>query len=153
MKIELFGDRSFGLLSGDMSRLLIEKVRPRYPGYAANMADSIIDILKEFKRPKKLSVDISVSDCDRKIYAEFILRGYSCSFSLEFPRPLRICNHVENTAFAAMFLALYKEAAAAYYLIEQRQPKFYIKHCKAVARQVDIYARRIKNELQKYCRP
>ena len=149
MKIELFKDKSLHDSAMEKFDLLYIKLRKsNAPSYREAFVEAV---LGEGERVYSGGYGINPSFSDSYMQADFIVGGrYQCRFKVDFKRDILVFYRFENLLTAAYFLALFEEAGKAYDKIARRKPRDFMEHCEAVARQVDMCARRIEDELKKY---
>lgn len=149
MKIELFKDKSLHDSAMENFDLLYSQL---FKISAPSYREAFVALVYSRRRAVSSGCyGIDPRDGDPHMQAEFILRGgYACRLRIAFKHPVLVLFRFENLLTAAYFFALFEEAGKAYDKIARRKPRNFIEHCQAVASQVDMYARRIKDELAKY---
>lgn len=149
MKIELFKDKSLHDSAMEKFDLLYAKLKKiNAPSYREAFVEAV---LGEGGGVSCGGYGINPSFSDSRMQANFLVRGaYQCTFKVDFKRDILVFYRFENLLTAAYFLALFEEAGKAYDRIRKRHPRNFTEHCEAVARQADMYARRIEDELKKY---
>ena len=149
MKIELFKGKSLHDLAMERFDLLYSKLEKiSAPSYQ----DAFIALVYGETRVVSsgwLVID-HPRDFDSCMSADFFVKGYVFTFKVAFRRPILIAYRFENLLTVAYFLTLFEAAGKAYDKIVSENPRDFAGHCKAVARQVDTFVRRIENELSKY---
>lgn len=153
MKIELFKDKSLRDSAMEKFDLLYSKLKKINAG---SYRDAFVEAVSgEGKNVAYGVYRIDPSFSDANMEADFLVfaRGggdFGCNFKVKFKHDILLVYRFENLLTAAYFLALFEAAGKAFAEIKRRQPRNFENHCDAVARQVEMYVRKIENELSKY---